>query len=130
MMIAIAVSSNLQGAATLIGDPPSMLLGGAAKMNFGDFFFYKSKPSIFFAVEIGALASFIVLYFIFANCRDKVKTYPRGKSKIMDPPHFLLSALIVLLALSSFFDTGFGYMAGLICMALGIVSFVLGYAGE
>src|SRR4030042_1255221 len=34
MMIAIAISSNLQGTATLIGDPPSMLLGGFAKMNF------------------------------------------------------------------------------------------------
>jgi Na+/H+ antiporter NhaD/arsenite permease-like protein len=121
MMIAIAVSSNLQGAATLIGDPPSMLLGGAAKMNFGDFFFYKGRPSIFFAVEIGALVSFIVLYFIFANCRDKVKLIPVEKVKSWIPT-FLLSALIVLLALSSFFDTGFGYMAGLICMVLGIIS--------
>jgi Na+/H+ antiporter NhaD/arsenite permease-like protein len=43
MMIAIAVSSNLQGTATLIGDPPSMLLGGFAKMNFGDFFFIKAS---------------------------------------------------------------------------------------
>lgn len=51
-MIAIAVSSNLQGTATLIGDPPSMLLGGYAKMTFMDFFFYKGKPSIFFAVEV------------------------------------------------------------------------------
>src|SRR3989338_7990814 len=67
MMIAIAVSSNLQGAATLIGDPPSMLLGGFAKMTFMDFFFYKGKPSIFFAVELGALTSFIVLYLIFRN---------------------------------------------------------------
>jgi len=40
MMIAIAISSNLQGTATLIGDPPSMLLGGFAKMNFFDFFFF------------------------------------------------------------------------------------------
>ena len=67
MMIAIAVSSNLQGTATLIGDPPSMLLGGFAKMNFADFFFYKGRPSIFFAVELGALASFFVLYFILAD---------------------------------------------------------------
>jgi Na+/H+ antiporter NhaD/arsenite permease-like protein len=49
MMIAIAVSSNLQGTATLIGDPPSMLLGGFAKMNFTDFFFYKGRPGqVFF----------------------------------------------------------------------------------
>ena len=49
MIIAIAISSNLQGAATLIGDPPSMLLGGYSKMHFLDFFFYHGKPSIFFA---------------------------------------------------------------------------------
>jgi len=64
MMIAIAISSNLQGSATLIGDPPSMLLGGFARMNFLDFFFYKGRPSIFFAVELGALASFGVIYLI------------------------------------------------------------------
>jgi len=34
VMIAIAISSNLQGAATLIGDPPSMILGGYSKMTF------------------------------------------------------------------------------------------------
>ncbi|MGE4357764.1 MAG: SLC13 family permease, partial [Candidatus Omnitrophota bacterium] len=58
MMIAIAISSNLQGTATLIGDPPSMLLAGFAKLNFMDFFFQQGKPSIFFAVEIGAIVSF------------------------------------------------------------------------
>ncbi|PIY84133.1 MAG: arsenic transporter, partial [Candidatus Omnitrophica bacterium CG_4_10_14_0_8_um_filter_43_18] len=62
MMIAIAVSSNLQGAATLVGDPPSMLLAGAAGMNFMDFFFYQGSPSMFFAIEFGALASGVVLY--------------------------------------------------------------------
>jgi Na+/H+ antiporter NhaD/arsenite permease-like protein len=45
MMIAIAVSSNLQGTATLIGDPPSMLLGGFAKMNFLDFFSIEENPA-------------------------------------------------------------------------------------
>ena len=55
MIIAIAVSSNLQGAATLVGDTTAILLGGYANMNFLDFFVYLGKPSIFFAVELGAL---------------------------------------------------------------------------
>ena len=38
VIIAIAVSSNLQGAATLVGDTTSILLGGFAEMNFFDFF--------------------------------------------------------------------------------------------
>ncbi len=121
MMISIAVSSNLQGTATLIGDPPSMLLGGFAKMNFGDFFFYKGRPSIFFAVELGALVSFIVLYFIFSKHREKAQLIPVEKVKSWVPTVLLLS-LIIFLALSSFFDTGFNYMAGQICMIFGIIA--------
>lgn len=123
MMIAIAVSSNLQGTATLIGDPPSMLLGGFAKMNFMDFFFYHGRPSIFFAVEIGALASFVVLYFVFRRYKEKprIERLEKVKSWI---PTIILVGLIFLLALTSFLDTGFSYMAGLICMGLGIVSMI------
>jgi len=121
MMIAIAVSSNLQGTATLIGDPPSMLLGGFAKMNFLDFFFYKGRPSIFFAVELGAIASFIVLYFIFSHQKEKTELLPVEKVKSWVPT-ILLVSLIVLLAASSFIDTGFSYMAGIICMFFGIIA--------
>jgi Na+/H+ antiporter NhaD/arsenite permease-like protein len=121
MMIAIAVSSNLQGTATLIGDPPSMLLGGFAKMNFMDFFFYKGRPSIFFAVELGAVTSFIVLYFIFKQNKEKTQLLPVEKVKSWIPT-IILVVLIFALAISSFFDTGFSYMAGLICMIFGIIS--------
>jgi Na+/H+ antiporter NhaD/arsenite permease-like protein len=121
MMIAIAISSNLQGTATLIGDPPSMLLGGFAKMNFMDFFFYHGRPSIFFAVQIGAVASFVVLYLIFGNQRQKTDIVPVEKARSWGPT-VILVVLIVLLACSSFFDTGFSYMAGVLCMIFGVVS--------
>lgn len=121
MMIAIAISSNLQGTATLIGDPPSMLLGGFARMNFMDFFFYKGRPSIFFAVEIGAVASFVVLYFIFRKHHEKTALIPVEKPKSWFPT-WLLIILIVSLALSSFFDTGFSYAAGIICMLFAFVA--------
>ncbi|MBM3249649.1 MAG: TRAP transporter large permease subunit [Candidatus Omnitrophica bacterium] len=121
MMIAIAVSSNLQGTATLIGDPPSMLLGGFARMNFMDFFFYKGKPSIFFAVELGALVSLVVLYFIFRDQRTKVELVPAEKVRSWVPA-IILASLILLLAVTSFFDTGFTYMAGVLCMIAAAVS--------
>jgi Na+/H+ antiporter NhaD/arsenite permease-like protein len=123
MMIAIAVSSNLQGTATLIGDPPSMLLGGYAKMTFMDFFFYKGRPGIFFAVEAGALASFIVLYFIFRKHRGKMRIIPVEKVLSWIPTVILVS-LIFALAISSFFDTGFSYMAGVICMVAAGISII------
>jgi Na+/H+ antiporter NhaD/arsenite permease-like protein len=129
MMIAIAISSNLQGTATLIGDPPSMLLGGFAKMNFMDFFFYQGKPSIFFAVELGALSSFLVLYLVFRTHREKTQLIMVEKVRSWVPT-ILLVTLIVLLAGSSFLDTGFSYMAGVLCMAFGIISLLWkGFAG-
>jgi Na+/H+ antiporter NhaD/arsenite permease-like protein len=120
MMIALAISSNLQGAATLIGDPPSMLLGGFAQLTFGDFFLYKGRASIFFAVELGAVFSFAVLYFIFRRNRDKEVVLRVEKIKSWVPT-VLLAAMIFALAVSSFFDPGFSYTAGLVCMVFGII---------
>lgn len=121
MVIAIAVSSNLQGTATLIGDPPSMLLGGFAKMTFADFFFYKGKPSIFFAVELGAAASFFVLYYVFRGHKDKAKLIPSEKVKSWIPT-LILVGLIISLAISSFFDKEFFYSAGILCILAGLIS--------
>ncbi|MBP3729821.1 MAG: arsenic transporter, partial [Lachnospiraceae bacterium] len=67
MIIAIAVSSNLQGAATLVGDTTSILLGGYAGMSFLDFFWYKGRPGIFWAVELGALCAASLLLILFKN---------------------------------------------------------------
>ena len=64
-IIAIAVSSNLQGAATLVGDTTAIMLGSALDMSFTDFFWYKSKPGMFFAVELGAVLSALIIAFLF-----------------------------------------------------------------
>lgn len=76
-VIAIAISSNLQGAATLVGDTTSILLGGHADMNFLDFFFFRGKPGLFWIVEIGALVSTFVLLFLFRKEKQPVKTMER-----------------------------------------------------
>lgn len=123
MMIAIAISSNLQGAATLIGDPPSMLLGGFAKMNFSDFFFYKGRPSIFFAVQLGALISFVVLYFIFRKNKETIKLVQVEKVRSWVPSVFLV-VLILALAVSSFLDSGVAYTAGKLCVIFGVISLI------
>ena len=52
-ILAIAVSSNLQGAATLVGDTTSILLGGHMGLDFMDFFVYWGHPGMFWVVEAG-----------------------------------------------------------------------------
>lgn len=125
IMISVAISSNLQGAATLVGDPPSMLLAGFAKMNFLDFFIYKNKPGIFFAVEFGAIFSVVVLYFVFKNLKNKVRIEVEEKVEYWEPT-IILILMIVSLGVSSFIDKSFSHMAGIICILFGIVSVIWG----
>ncbi|MEI3102455.1 MAG: SLC13 family permease [Oscillospiraceae bacterium] len=82
VLIAIAVSSNLQGAATMVGDTTSMLLGGFAGMNFMNFFWMLGKPGIFWGVELGALASAFVLMFLFRH--DKAPISAKVETEVKD----------------------------------------------
>ncbi|HOH18330.1 MAG TPA: SLC13 family permease, partial [Bacilli bacterium] len=124
MVIAIAVSSNLQGAATLVGDTTSILLGGEANMNFLDFFFFKGKVGIFWVVQAGALVSALILLWIFRKETAKVEEVQKTEVKDYFPTVLLLG-VIVLLIIASFFPklsaaTG-GLINGIICVSLFIV---------
>lgn len=114
-LIGIAISSNLQGTATLIGDPPSMILATHEKMNFNDFFFFRGRPGIFFAVQAGAVASFAVLYLFFRKYRQPVVEIEVVKPRSWVPTG-LLVAMVVSLACASFVDPDFRWFAGTACM--------------
>lgn len=127
-IIAIAVSSNLQGAATLVGDTTAIMLGSALDMSFVDFFWYKGRPGMFFAVEIGAIFSAIILYFLF---RKEKATIPKGSPRTQVTnyvPSFLLLGTIVFLIIASFIPNKPDITNGLICcvlMAVGIIANVI-----
>lgn len=122
-LIAISVSSNLQGAATLIGDTTSIILGSYANMNFVEFFFVKGKPSIFFAVELGAIVTIPVMLFLFRKYKTKI---PKGGiTKISDYfPTILIILNIVLLIINSFLPTNSIITNGVICIALYIIGII------
>jgi Na+/H+ antiporter NhaD/arsenite permease-like protein len=46
-LIALAISSNLGAAATLIGNPQNMMIGQIAHLDFGHYLFWSSAPVIF-----------------------------------------------------------------------------------
>lgn len=124
-IIAIAVSSNLQGAATLVGDTTAIMLGSALDMSFMDFFLYKGKPSMFFAVELGALLSALILFFIFRKEKGLI-TKSSQRTPVTDYiPTVLLGGAIVLLILASFLPEKPAVTNGLICCSL--LVFGLGY---
>jgi Na+/H+ antiporter NhaD/arsenite permease-like protein len=120
-IIAIAVSSNLQGAATLVGDTTSILLGTYANLDFLDFFVYRGRPGLFWVVEISAIIAAIVLLIVFRNEKQKVQLQDR--TLVTDYfPTFILVGTIVLLILASFIQAKPEATNGFICMGMFIIS--------
>ena len=126
-IIGIAVASNLQGAATLVGDTTAIMLGSALDMSFMDFFFYNGKPGMFFAVEMGAILSALILAWIF---RKEKAPIPKAASRTVVTdfvPSILLVGTIVLLILASFIPEKPDITNGLICCALLVIGLVYNY---
>ena len=122
-IIAIAISSNLQGAATLVGDTTSILLGGYANMDFLDFFFYHNRPGMFFIVQIGALVSALVLLYVFRKQRQPINVGER--TAVTDyVPTVLLVSTILLLILASFLPNKPRNINGYICVTLFLIGLV------
>ena len=130
VLIAISVSSNLQGAATLVGDTTSMMLANAANMSFFDFFFFNGKFSIFWAVELGALATIPVLIIVFRKYNKKL-SYEGEKVEVKTIiPTIILLLNMALLVVLSFLDfeinlIGYDITAGVICLVCGIASLII-----
>lgn len=122
-LIGIAVSSNLQGCATMIGDSPSIILALSSGMNFMDFFWMKGRPGITFAVELGAFVSFYVLYLRFKKYKEPVVQIEEVKVKTWFPTG-LLSAMILTLAISSFIKNKPTYTIAFICLIYGIIGLI------
>ena len=123
-IIAIAVSSNLQGAATLVGDTTAIMLGSALDMSFLDFIWYKGKPSMFFAVELGAVISAIILAYLFRKEKSPIEKAIK-LTKVTDYfPTVLLCGVLVLLIGASFVPNKPPITNGLICCALLVIGFV------
>ena len=123
MIIAISVSSNLQGAATLVGDTTSILLGGAADMDFMDFFWFHGKPGMFFVVEIGAGLTAFVLLWLFR--KDTQKTEAKEHTVVTDYlPSILLAGTVLLLICVSFFPNRPSITNGVICMGMFVIGLI------
>ncbi len=117
LLIGIAVSSNLQGTATMIGDPPSMILAGYMRMGFWDFFAYQGRPGIFFAVQIGAVASLAVLAFVYRRHGAEPSRIRQETARSWVPAS-MLGLLVLGLSFATVFDPGFAWFAGVYTLVL------------
>ena len=96
LLIAEVMASNIGGSATLIGDPPNILIGSAANISFDAFVLNMGPPALF-----GLIGGLIVLVLLFRNQlqapndRQRVLMDLNTEGLIHDR-RLLLQALIVL----------------------------------
>lgn len=118
-MMGLAVMSNLEGTATLVGDPPSMIFASYAGYTFNDFFVHSGKISIFFFIQAGLVAGCVFFYFIFRNAKEKIQA---EKTQVISFfPSALLLAMIFGLAAISFLKIEFAFASGSYVFALGLL---------
>lgn len=127
VIISVAVSSNLQGAATLVGDTTAIMLGSALDMSFMDFFWYKGRPGIFFAVELGAVLSAAIVAYLF---RKEKAPIPKTEelTKVTDyVPTALLGGTILALIIASFIPNKPAITNGLICCTILLIGLIYNF---
>ena len=123
MVLAIAVSSNLQGAATLVGDTTSIMLGAYARMDFTDFFWMLGRPGIFFAVELGALATIPIMMILFRKDREPVTSEGRTPVSTLVPT-VLLVGVVAALIVASFFPNKPDVTNGVLCCLFALAALI------
>jgi len=131
LFIGMAISSNLQGCATMVGDSPSIILAMETGMNFNDFFFMPAaklglssgKPGLFFFVQFGALLSFFILYLFFRREKGKIEYREEKKYEVKTYlPTFSLILMIITLAITSFFQDRFAFFPAVVCLFYGFIT--------
>ena len=121
-MIGLALMSNLEGTATLVGDPPSMIFASYAHYTFNDFFISQGKISIFFFIQAGLLVGCIFFYCFFSKAKEKATV---DKEEVISYlPLCLLLIMIAGLAVISFLSSELGYSSGCLVLGLGMIGLV------
>jgi Na+/H+ antiporter NhaD/arsenite permease-like protein len=75
LVIIEIIASNIGGTATLIGDPPNIIIAGATDLSFGAF--------IANLAPIAALAFVVVTALLYLAYRNKLRTEPAARERVM-----------------------------------------------
>jgi len=131
-IITIAIASNLQGAATLVGDATAILMGSHVGMTFSDFFFYDGKVSMFWIVQISTVAfTFICMWLFRKDSKPLPDEVKQNRTVVTDYfPSILLVGMIFLLIGASFIEQKHELTNGFICVGLFALGLIVAFYRE
>jgi Na+/H+ antiporter NhaD/arsenite permease-like protein len=96
-------ASNIGGTATLIGDPPNIIIGSAAHLSFNDFLVHLT-PIIVVVMAVQTLATHLVW-------GARMRATPEARARVMalderaaitDPPLLLMSLVVIGVVMAAF----------------------------
>ncbi len=107
LVIIEIIASNIGGTATLIGDPPNILIAGATGLSFVDFIVNLAPVAVFTFVVVTALlyVAFRGSFRIDPGAREKVMSLDAGRS-IEDRDELRRTVPIAVLTIFAFFFQG------------------------
>lgn len=118
-LVSEAIASNVGGTATLIGDPPNIMIGSAAKLSFLDFIIHVA-PVILMILPV----TIFTLYFYY---KDQIKISDSAKKELesmsleglITDKKLLLPALLItsLVIFAFFFHSQLGLESGTIALS-------------
>ncbi len=122
------MASNIGGTATLIGDPPNIMIGSAAKLSFVDFILNTGFAIVF--VMIAALICFRFIYGSSLTVEDKnIKEVMKlDESKAIKSKKLLIQSVIILLivALCFIFHDQLQMQSATIALAAACLMLIIG----
>lgn len=110
-LIGAILLSNIGGAATLIGDPPNIIIGGAAGLSFNDFLVHMAPLAAI--ITLVTLALLILIYrkqFTCKNTEEIMKLNP--KAALVEVSLLKKSLFTILLVLIGFLTHSFTHLEG------------------
>jgi Na+/H+ antiporter NhaD/arsenite permease-like protein len=121
-IIPIAISANITTTVSMVADPPAIILASESGMNFMDFYWFQGRLGLGIIAIIGAVAGLAVMYYLNFKKMDKKIAIEEEKIEMDYAPSALLIGGVLALAINSYI----GVRPGLIGLAVGIISLVLG----
>ncbi|MDP2173277.1 MAG: ArsB/NhaD family transporter [Candidatus Cloacimonadaceae bacterium] len=95
-IITMVIASNMGGAATMIGDPPNILIGSATDYDFLDFFFNLTPPVVLITLSSTLL---IILFYrkgMKVNVANRAKLMSYQEGNLIKDRKLLIRALVIL----------------------------------
>lgn len=124
MVISVAIFSNIEGAATLVGDTTSILLAAHTKMNFFNFFINDGKMGLFFITQLGMISSAITLLLLMKKSNKKIT-----KTKKTNVTNYYSSIILLMtiltLIISSFIPNKCKLTNAFICIFFFIIGLII-----